>query len=80
MIYKKILALSFLVYSLQAMQSESGQMQPRDDQETNLNKASQDLWNILDQSRHRNVEQNEIDFYSKKYAQAYRKFTERSQQ
>lgn len=69
----------FLVCSLRAMQSESGQMLPMSDQEIALNQTSQDLWNILEQSKRRNVTQQEIDFYSNKYAKAYEEFLKRYQ-
>ncbi len=74
-----MVTLLFLVGSLQAMQSENGQMLPISNQEVTLNQASHDLWSILNQLRHRKVTQQEIDFYNKKYAKAYEEFLKRHQ-
>lgn len=75
-----MITLLFIVGSLQAMHSENGQMQPMSEQEIALNQTSQDLWNILEQSTRRNVTQQEIDFYNKKYAKAYQEFLKHHQQ
>ncbi len=82
MFYKTVVSLLFLTCSLKAMQSDNGSLPSSNDEtEKCLNKASHDIWDILERfTQGKKVSNQEVMQSNKEYEQAYQEFLARHKQ
>ncbi len=74
MIYKKCLILSFLMCSLHAMQLQNSQIASYDEQELNVNRASEKLWEVLGKFMRQQATEQEVILNNRHYQSAYQEF------
>lgn len=74
MIYKKCLILSFLICSLRAMQLQNSQIASYDEQELNVNRASEKLWEVLGKFMRLQASEKEVILYNRHYERSYQEF------
>lgn len=80
--FYKITLLLFLTYSMHAMQSDNGQLPPfENEKEEQLNKASQDVWDMLARfTNGEKVTKQEALQTNKEFEQSYQEFLKRHRQ